>query len=348
VQYNRNVKGELSHGLAWLYTEGNQIRRSDTGEATLLKGVNRSGLEYSAPEHGGFLEAAGLTCADLETIIVGWGCNVIRVPFNQEWILRGCGAHSAESYRSALDQVIEWAATLGAYTILDLQWLSNETVYGHLNDGSANYVPPLPNPESIATWQLLAERYCDEPAALFDLFNEPHDRLADDPNPLWIVDERGQPHESDGYRVGSDQWVNWARRLIDTIHATSPRTQTLVSGVQWGYDLRGVEIESASIIYSAHIYPDRPHWQWRDRFGFAGIDRPLFIGEWGGGDEDVEWGARLLNFIQGRTCGWTAWSWVDHPHLVQNARNGDYTPTRFGELVRLAMQPDPTSDPSGL
>jgi endoglucanase len=336
------VKGELSHKLPWLYAEGNQIRRSDTDAPVLLRGVNRSGLEYSAPDQGGFLDAAGLTRTDIETIIVGWGSNIIRVPFNQEWILRGYGGHSAESYRSALDQVIGWAATFGAYTILDLQWLSNDTVYGHLKDGSANYVAPLPNPESIAAWQLLAERYCDEPAALFDLFNEPHDRLADDPNPLWIVDERGNLQESDGYRVGSDQWIAWGRRLIDAIHAISPRTRTLVSGVQWGYDLRGVEIESASVIYSAHIYPDRPHWQWRDRFGFAGVDRPLFIGEWGGTDEDVEWGARLLNFIKGRTCGWTAWSWVDRPHLVQNARNGDYTPTRFGELVRFAIQPDLT------
>jgi hypothetical protein len=340
MQYNRGVKGELSHALPWLYNEANQIRRSDTGAPTLLRGVNRSGLEYSAPQQGGFLEAAAITRTDIETITVGWGCNVIRVPFNQEWILRGCGVHSAESYLSALDQVVEWGATFGAYTILDLQWLSNETAFGHLKDGTANHLAPLPNPESIVAWQILAERYCDEPAALFDLFNEPHDRLADDPNSLWIVDEHGQLRESDGYRVGPDQWVGWGQRLIDAISAISPSTRTLISGVHWGYDLRGVEIESASIIYSAHVYPFRPHWQWRDRFGFAGIDRPLFIGEWGGADEDVEWGARLLNFIEGRTCGWTAWSWMDRPHLVQNARNGDYTPTRFGELVRFAIRPD--------
>jgi hypothetical protein len=44
------VKRELSLGLRWLYTEGNQIRRSDTDATTLLRGVNRSGLEYSAPQ----------------------------------------------------------------------------------------------------------------------------------------------------------------------------------------------------------------------------------------------------------------------------------------------------------
>jgi hypothetical protein len=57
-----------------------------------------------------------------------------------------------------MDQVISWAAALGAYTILDLQWLDAETVYGHLQqrDGktSDNHVPPTPNSESILLWRL--------------------------------------------------------------------------------------------------------------------------------------------------------------------------------------------------
>src|SRR5258708_36476686 len=109
----------LSRGLPWLYTTGNQIRRSDTGSPIVLRGVNRSGLEYSAPRELGFLDAAALTRPDIEEITAGWGCNIIRLPFNQDWILRGRADYSAESYRSALDQVSEWGASLGAYTLLD-------------------------------------------------------------------------------------------------------------------------------------------------------------------------------------------------------------------------------------
>jgi Cellulase (glycosyl hydrolase family 5) len=137
--------------------------------------------------------------------------------------------------------------------------------------------------------------------------------------------------------VGPDQWVPWAYELIDAIHLIHPTALIWVSGVNWGYDLRGVRIDGANVVYSAHVYPHRPRREWRDRFGFAGLDTPLFIGEWGGEDEDVEWGARLLSFIEGRCCGWTAWSWVDRPHLIRHARVGEYTPTRFGELVRLAI-----------
>jgi endoglucanase len=336
------MNGELSHGLPWLYAAGNQIRRSDTDSPAVLRGVNRSGLEYSAPQaDGDFLVAAALTRRDIEEIATGWGCNIVRLPFNQEWILRGCGGYSAESYRSALDQAIEWIASRGAYALLDLQWVGAE--YGHLADGSPNYVAPLPNPETLDAWSILAQRYCEEPAVGFDLFNEPHDRLADDPNLVWRISPDGRMYESGEYRVGPEHWVPWAGKLIDAVHTIHPRALTWVSGVTWGFDLRGVRIDGPNVIYSAHVYPDRPEWAWLDRFGFAGAEAPLFIGEWGGGDEDVEWGARLLSFMEGRCCGWTAWSWADRPHLVRNAQAGDYTATAFGEVVRSAITQSPSS-----
>jgi len=34
--------------------------------------------------------------------------------------------------------------------------------------------------------------------------------------------------------------------------------------------------------------------------------------------------------------GWTAWSWVDSPRLVQNARAGNYTPTTESRLKGVA------------
>jgi endoglucanase len=330
------VSSQLSQELPWLYAAGNQIRRSDTDLPILLRGVNRSGLEYSAPRKKGFLDAAALSLRDVEEMTSGWGCNIIRLPFNQDWMLRGSHGQSAESYRSALDQVIEWAASLGAYTLLDLQWLGSE--FGHLNDGSVNYVAPLPNPETIDAWTVLAERYRDEPAVLFDLFNEPHDRLADDPHPLWCIGPDGQIRSIDEYRVGYDRWVPWARRLIDAIHPVHSRALIWVSGVNWGYDLRGVLLEGSNVVYSAHVYPHCPHWEWRDRFGFAGLDTPLFIAEWGGDDQDVEWGARLLSFIQERACGWTAWGWADRPYLIRQPGSPEYQATRFGELVRSAIR----------
>ena len=82
---------------------------------------------------------------------------------------------------------------------------------------------PTPRPSRVAApaggptdwtgllWQTLAERYQDEPAVLFDLFNEPHD-------------------------VPASSWHDAARYLIDLIRPIHPRSLLFVSGMDWGYD----------------------------------------------------------------------------------------------------------------
>lgn len=171
---------ELSNSLPWLTTSGNRILSAATGTPVTLRGVNRSGLEYAGPDEQGFLSGAAISRMEIEVIVRQWRCNIIRLPFNQDFVLRGRNGRSGEEYQRALDQVIFWASSFGAYTLLDLQWLNADQIYG----GGGNHVAPLPNFESIELWTTLAQRYKEEPAVLFDLFNEPHDRLNDDPFPL--------------------------------------------------------------------------------------------------------------------------------------------------------------------
>jgi hypothetical protein len=313
----------LSHGLPWLATAGNQIVRADSREPVRLRGVNRSGLEYSEPGESGFLQAAGISQAEIREIVEAWHSSVIRLPFNQDWALHGRGKWSAEDYQRALDQVIEWAAQCGAYTILDLQWLDADTPCGTI-EGKVNRVPPLPDSGTIDLWSALAERYKDEPAVLLDLFNEPH-------RPL--TDHAGAPKP-----CGRKEWVEWARKLEKAIRAIHPRSLLLVSGFDWASDLRGIEIDAENIVYSAHVYPDRAARQWERRFGFVARRKPLFIAEWGGEAGNIEWGARLLAYLGPRACGWTAWSWADYPHLTANAPEGDYAPTAFGQFVRAELE----------
>jgi len=190
------MNGELSHGLPELVTSGNRILRSDTRNPILLRGVNRSGLEYSEPSPAGFLEPAQLTKDEVSEIVDGWQSNIIRLPFNQDWCLAGRGGHCAEEYLASLDQAISWAAELGAYTILDLQWLDADTPYGTIEDETrvktTNHVPPAPNRNTIVLWRTLATRYRKEPAVLFDILNEPHDPLNDDPQPIYLIGADGQ------------------------------------------------------------------------------------------------------------------------------------------------------------
>jgi endoglucanase len=335
------MQDELSHNLSKLVTSGNRIMRADTMGAVQLRGVNRSGLEYTEPSEAGFLAAAGLTEDEVREIVLNWRANIIRLPFNQDWALRGRRGFSAEAYLASLDQVISWASALGAYTILDLQWLDAETVYGTTrdqnNEKQPNRVAPTPDAGSITLWKTLAERYRDEPAVLFDLFNEPHDPLDDDFLPIHLIGPAGDVLESDADFVGPEDWLPWAARLIAEVRQIRPEGLILVGGVDWAFDLRQVRLDVSNIVYSTHIYPNRKPDVWSRALGGCG-QVPVFVGEWGGTEKDLEFGRQLASLMRQQGLGWAAWGWVDNPQLVEAPRAPNYQPTQFGDLVRAELR----------
>jgi hypothetical protein len=330
----------------------------------LLRGVNRSGLEYAQPSPSqGFLEAASFSEDDVETIVRGWGANVIRLPFNQERLLNG---RTGDAYVAALDQVVSWAADRGAYTLLDLQWLDAETPRGVGADGSINRVPALPDAGSVEVWRRLAAHYRDAPSVLFDLFNEPHDPLFDDLVPLHGVDDSGAIVRLPSRRVGMDVWQPWARLLIRTIRDEHPAAVIFVSGVAWAFDLRGFPLRDGTgaplrnLVYSTHVYPWcrtgllrlRPYEsEWTRAFGALAASEAVFVGEWGGTEgrrgAHLTWGRRLEAYLRARGIGWTAWSWADWLFLVADCRRCHYEPTAFGAIVKEALRDDRRFYPRG-
>jgi len=266
--------------LPALATIGNRIVRRDTGEPVLLRGINRSGFEYS--------DDPGITQAEIATITQTWHANIIRLPFNQQRVLQ-----QGERYLKLLDQTIHWAAELGAYTLLDLQWLTD-------------HIAPLPDTQSPLLWRTLADRYHANPAVLYDLYNEPHD-------------------------VPVEDWNYWATLLTDTIRSVHINALIFVSGIDWGYDLRGVHVDAPDIVYSTHVYPDKQA-PWNKAFGNIAHHKPVFAAEWGGWDQHLDWGHKLARYFRQLGIGHAAWSWTDKPHLQHNG-----IPTPFGEIVRSQL-----------
>jgi len=329
------MNGELSHGLAGLATRGNRIVQAGTGAEIRLRGVNRSGLEYVWPDEQGFLSGASISRAEIGCIIQGvseqqqWRCNVVRIPLNQDFVFHGRAGHSGDEYQRALDQVISWNAAFGAYTLLDLQWLDAERLYGHTRDGKDNYVAPLPNSESIELWKVLGSRYKEEPAVLYDLFNEPHDRLPDDPYPLNRADGGAYPDSQRAVTVA--EWTPWAKQLTAALRGEHPGALVFIGGLNWAYDLRAMPMEIDNAVYSTHVYPDKGG-NWDGAFGKLSEKAPVFVGEFGGGDKDLKFGQRLLEYLDAREIGWAAWSWSDKPPLMSR-----YVLTRFGGIVTTAL-----------
>lgn len=350
----------LSNGLPWLVVAGRHVVGAASRQPVLLRGVNRSGLEYAEPNGQGFLETARVSESEIDYMVHDWGANIIRIPFNQDWALKGRGGFSASAYLEAIDQVIFWASRAGAYTLLDLQWLDADVVRGQNPDGSYNRVPSLPTTDSILVWRVLAQRYRAEPAVLFDVFNEPHDPLPDDLTALEGVRDDGSTFPLTRRRVTMAEWQPWARQLVHAIRGEHAQSLVFVSGVTWGYDLREMPLTIASgsraafpnIVYSTHVYPwaaptatrRRPSrfakhstLSWSEAFGRLSRSAPVFVSEWGGGTQHVSWGETLARYARRLGIGWTAWSWSDRPRLVVDAQAQRYEPTDFGQVVRRSL-----------
>jgi endoglucanase len=321
------MNGRLSNGLPRLATSDKRIIDLATGAPIILRGVNRSGLEYAGPDEQGFLSGAAISRSEIQSIVQDWGCNIIRLPFNQDFVLRGRDGRSGEEYQSALDQVIYWASMFGAYTLLDLQWLDADRIYG----GNRNFVAPLPNTQSIELWTLLSRRYKDEPAVLYDIFTEPHDRLNDDPLPLNRDD--GTTYAADQRSVTMAEWQPWAHTLTSAIRAENADSLVFIPGINWAYDLRGMPMNLANIVYSSHVYSNKGM-EWPEAFGDLSQTSPVFVGEFGGDDTpaDLDFGRRLVEYMRQLGIGWTAWSWYNEPLLVSR-----YAATQFGAIVRQQL-----------
>ena len=329
------MAGALSHGLGRLVVSGNRVVNAVTHAPLALRGIVRSGLEYSSPDGQGSLAKAGITDGDIQEMAVSWNANVVRLPFNQDWALKRPG-YNPEPYLSALDFVIDAAASRGAYTLLDLQWLDAVTPRGANSDGSSNFVPPLPNLLSLELWRQLAARYAAEPAVLYDIFNEPHDALPDDKVPLLGIGGDGATFPLTSRRVSMAEWQPWALQLIAAIRGQNPAALIFVPGTNWAYDLRGFPLPVDGLVYSTHVYRNKGR-NWDEAFGWLSQTHPVFAGEWGGGAEDIQWGLDLVEYFQQHDIGWTAWSWSDQPHLLEAPLTAGYRPTLFGRVVRDAL-----------
>ena len=350
----------LSNGLPWLGTTGRAIVSAQSGQPIILRGLNRSGLEYAEPGTDGFLESAGISEAEINLIVADWGASILRIPFNQDWALNGRGTFSAATYFEAIDRVIFWASRAGAYTLIDLHWLDADLPRGRNTDGSWNRVPALPDAASIEVWRILATRYRAEPAVLFDIFNEPHDPIRGDTACLERIDDEGRLLPLNRRRITMREWQPWARHLVRAIREPHPRSLIFVPGVKWAYDLRGMPLTIRdgssevfdNVVYTTHVYPwcgrpvrrTRVPWlaaqvplTWREAFGSLATRAPVFIGEWGGGSEDVQWGEALVRYARRLGIGWAAWSWSDRPRLVVDAQSRRYDETEFGRLVRTQL-----------
>lgn len=318
-----------------------------SGRAVRLRGVNRSGTEFACAQGWGFFD--GPTDAASITRMLEWKINTVRVPLNEScWL--GINNVSTQfggaNYRAAIQQWVTRLHEAGLLVILDLHWSAPGTTL-------ATAQTEMPNADHSANfWRSVATTFKNDPAVIFDAFNEPH--LID-----WACWRNGCT-TSEGWRAVGMQ------TLVDTIRSTGATQPIVLSGRHWGGDLSQwlvhVPMDPAGqLVAGAHIYNFSTCNSvscWDASIAPVAAKFPVVTSELGSDDCARGFADTYLAWADSRGISSTPWTWN-----VWDCRQGpsliaDYngTPTGFGIAVkerfqalasaeRTAPAPTPTTSP---
>jgi hypothetical protein len=328
-----------------LKVTGNQLLNSNN-QVVRLRGVNCASVEWSVDGDGHILKT-------LEVAVVEWHANLIRLPLSQDrWFGKAPEQRDAGAgYRALVRQLADFCSAHDAYIILDLHWSDAGEWGRHI--GQHN----LPDKNSVAFWSDLAPVYRDNPAVLFDLYNEPNSITWDQwfqGGPITETDEKTK--EKLTYdAVGLPA-------LFAAIRATGAKNVIVAGGRNWAYDLGGIRPDrqivdptGQGVVYAVHPYPHKFEGfgletiaQWSARMEAFAQTFPLIVTEFGSIEKwwpfppdwnynDEKWNREMLRVLEARRWNWTAWDFhpTAGPCLISD---WNYTPTpEFGVWVRAAL-----------
>lgn len=300
---------------------------NEAGAGVLLQGVNVPSLEWSPKGEN--------IHRSMKVALLDWKANVVRLPVSASfWFGRGKGGTSSNDlqvYRTIVDDAVKMAAGQGAYLILDLH------SYGGIK------------PFAVEFWTDAAARYANQPAVLFDLWNEPHGiswELWQNGGEKLVIDKKT--------KTTNTVTLVGMQTLVDTVRATGAKNIIVAGGINYALDLRGILEGHAlkdpggnGIVYATHFY--NWHGNWASNFLAVAERYPVLVGEFGADikkmsfvpknkqEDPMTWVPDALAMMQKYKLNWTAFSL--HPKATPVLiSNWDYEPTPFyGVFVKDAL-----------
>jgi endoglucanase len=335
-----NVAPEVANKAKWpseLRVVGTKVLNKE-GREVLLRGVNVPSLGWSSTGEN--------VLRSFMVAIDDWKSNVVRLPVRAEfWFAKDeSQKDGGVAYRKLIDDAITMAANRGAYTVLDLHSFR------------------APKQIHAEFWKEAAAKYKDNPAVLFDVYNEPYNINWE----VWL--KGGLVEDKDAVYSGSDEvaFLNEEEKqvkgfrsvgmqaLVDAIRGAGAKNIIIVGGLDYSYDLSGMakgfivdEKGGNGMMLSTHIYAQK-----RDYPGKVLImaDKyPIFVGEFGANtkkfdfmpaeaQEDAEtWVPKIFGFMQKHKMHYTGWSF--HPGAGPMMLKGwNYEPTpEWGAVAKRAL-----------
>lgn len=313
----------------------------DRGHAIRLRGVNTACMEWSSDGEGHVMETVKVAIKD-------WKSNIVRVPLSQDrWFgMTPEQKDKGAAYRALVQNIVDYCANNGCYVLLDLHWNNA----GQWGQNIGQHV--MPDMYSLTFWKDCARDYRNNPAVLFDLYNEPHDTSWD----IWknggdIEESRGV-----GARQGQFKAVKYhtpgMQAMLDAVRSTGANNVVVVGGLDWAYDLSGFlkgyklkDPNGRGLIYACHTYPIKGDTveQWLKKLDAALPTVPVIMSEFGAQNQrtDIDkpnvWVDQVVKAMEARKCNWIAWDLHPSagPTLISDWK---YTLTpSFGRIVKAAL-----------
>jgi hypothetical protein len=317
---------------AALQVSGNKVITSG-GCAVTLRGVDVDGLEFSDTGYGPPSGDGGSSLEVAQEAVTGWHSNIIRLPLNQDYWF-GCNGANESTYQGYVSSIVSFCSQNNAYVILDLHWSGESSTAtapcgtGWGNDASTKQ-QYMADQNGVTFWSSVAAAYANNPAVIFDLYNEPYSSGGGDTSAAWSVWQQG------GTGSGASFSTPGMQGLLNAVRKTGANNICLSGGLSWCSDLTEVESYPLTnvgngIVYSAHLYGSNDGTSaasWNAEVPSSVLSaNPVFVGEMGPetscNADNSTYDSNIFAWIMGTSgvVGGTAWSMTTNscPNLLSS------------------------------
>ena len=342
-------RGSSQPGAALqLHVSGNELVNA-AGQRVILRGVDRSGGEYSCVGGKGIWDGPmGQTAV---TAMKDWRVDAVRVPLNEAcWIGQSyvSAANSGRNYRKAVAAYVRLLNRNGIVALLDLHW-SDGTYTGRFSAcGSAEAFCEKPMPDrarAIPFWKSVAGTFAGNDAVIFDLFNEPFPAAVSngDETEAWRCWRNGG-----SACAGIPYPVAGMQSLVDAVRSTGANNVIMLSGLNFANDLtQWLTYEPTdpdhNLVAAWHTYSFNPcntEACWNGQVAPVIAKVPVIAAEIGDNTCSGGYLDGLMSWLDSKRTGYLAWAWnadfecASGPGLITSYAG---TPTALGAAFKSRL-----------
>ncbi|MGW7526151.1 cellulose binding domain-containing protein [Streptomyces sp. NPDC054783] len=325
-----------------LHVSGNRLVDADGKDHRLL-GVNRSGGEFMCVQGYGIWDGPVDDAAI--TAIADWKADAVRIPLNEEcWL--GLSdikpEYAGANYIAAVKDLVARVEAHGLTPVLDLHWSYGQYTGNSAgcSDVHATCQKPMPDMQySPSFWASVASTFKDDPAPVFDLFNEPYpDRATSSATDAWKCWRDGGTCPGISYEVAGMQ------DLVDSVRGAGARNVIMAGGPAYANDLSqwltykptdpADNLTAAYHVYNFNTCSSESCWN--STLAPVAAQVPLIAGEIGENTCAHAFVDQVMKWFDDRNLSYLGWTWntwdcSSGPSLI-SAYDG--TPTAYGTGLR--------------